>query len=82
MPAAFVSHPARSPSKHTQNGHNEFGGEAVLIFTLFLRSSDRVSDDYVKTRNISRTSKYSVSRSVASQAVAYLLILFAEQSAK
>ena len=60
----------------------EFGGEAVLILTLFLRSSDRDSDDYVKTRNISRTSKYSVSRSLASQALAYLVLLFAEQSVK
>ena len=60
----------------------EFGEEAVLIFILFLRGSDRVSDDHVKTRNISRASKYSVSRSVASQAVAYLLLLFAEQSVK
>ena len=49
----------------------ELEGEAVLILTLFLRSSDRDSDDYVKTRNISRTLKYSVSHSLASQALAY-----------
>ena len=36
----------------------EFGGEAVLFPTLFLRSSDWVSLKNVKTRNISRTSKH------------------------
>ena len=36
----------------------EFEGEAVLILTLFLRSSDRDSSDNAKTRNISRTSNH------------------------